>query len=575
MVGQLKPVSWLTKRSSTLIVVAGFLLVIPALALLYYIHIFGVNVISWDEWTLVGHLRDITNGTGTWSDLWIQHNEHRLFFPFLFMLLLAKFTRYNTVAEMFSSWVFLCLTGALIYLIFRRKLQHWNYFSLLLFLPVSLLLFNFRQYESILWGFECQIYMSIFGVVAAFYLLDAAGGLRSLPLACLSGILASYSFATGLSVWPVGLLQLLLSEKKIDWRKIAVWMLVGTSITSLYFYGWFHPSGHPPLGYVLANPVEGAEYFAAYLLSPFLYLSYAPLTAISGLAILAGLLVVALIQVRKRGLRLLRANRFFVSLFLFGVSSALITTIGRSGFGLGQAFSSRYAALASIGVIGLYLLALSRWDTKRVRACGLLVLMVIGMVAPYYGGWQAAQASHLAFTFQAYVLKTYTMQSDENLGALFPSPALVKDRARFVEQERLNVFSEPAFNTSTLAQVPGDTAFALDPINGKQASIVVINSTNQETITITGWAIDRQAKSAAFTVFVNVDGRIDIPTLYGLDRPDAVAASKDPNFRFSGYIASFSSSYLSPGQHTIRLKIVTQDRGHFYLTAELVSLIIY
>ena len=174
---------------------------------------------------------------------------------------------------------------------------------------------------------------------------------------------------------------------------------------------------------------------------------------------------------------------------------------------------------------------------------------------------------------------TYKIQSDENLrNYLHPVPTVVRERAEFLERNKLNVFSEPAINLSTLILSSSKTLFALDTMNGKtvsqQTAPLVINSSQQGTITITGWAVDKQANDVASAVFITIDGRIDIPTLYGLDRQDVANYFKNSNFRFSGYIATFSSSILSEGEHIISLKIVSEDGVHYYHQEQVLYLVV-
>jgi predicted SpoU family rRNA methylase len=51
----------------------------------------------------------------------------------------------------------------------------------------------------------------------------------------------------------------------------------------------------------------------------------------------------------------------------------------------------------------------------------------------------------------------------------------------------------------------------------------------EETITITGWAVDEEANSATSTVFIVIDGQIVILTLYGLTRSDVAESLNNAN----------------------------------------------
>jgi hypothetical protein len=566
------------------------LVIFPAILLLYFIHLFGVNVIVGDEWDVVPILKLAATGRLTIFDLLAQHNEHRMPFGYLAVLILARFTRYNTVVEMLFSWVLLCMTALLLFLVFRRKFG--GNLGLLAFLPVTLILFSFGQYESILWGFVVQIYLMILGVVAALYLLHTSKQINlRFALSSISAIVASFSLITGLMVWPAGLIQILMSQNERKWRKALVWVLVGVVTCTFYFYGWVKPAYEPPLDFVLRNPMAAGEYFLALIGTVFMYgdITSSPLRQI---AITYGLvisLVTTLILIHAYRGRLLRKNSIWLSLVAFAFLASLTETLGRSGFGLWQALqASRYTPVTALGIIGIYLLSLSIYRSnvggRRSRSFGthaLLALFLLGLIFSYNAGWQAGQTTRDSRQMGAYVLLTYKTQSDENILSFltyntYPTPEMVRERAQYLDQSKLNVFSEPTINTSTLLPSNSSTLFFLDAINEIRAPQrdvpIVVNASKQQTVTLVGWAVDKQANGAASAVFITVDGKLDIPALYGLDREDVANAFKNPNFRYSGFVASFASSILSKGTHTLSLKIVAADGIHFYYAQQVASL---
>jgi hypothetical protein len=524
------------------------------------------------------------------------------------MLLLDTFIRFNTVAEMFVSWVFLCLTGLLIFFSCRRVLRgNSSRFSLLWFLPISFLLFSFRQYESILWGFTVLIYMSIFGSVAAFFFLESSRKVDlRFTLACLSGILASFSFSTGLFVWPVGLFQALITKRRAR-SSIIIWTLIGVITWSVYSYGWTAPglagvSGFLPYEYALSHPVEGIEFFLASLASPLVFAYHSSFASIWPMAIpygvalaLVGLIII--VQMQKR--RLAKKSIFGLSLIAYSLAASLAATVGRSFFGIEGALASRYTPNAAIGVIGLYIIALTVSKSLRSKsgsfgAHAMLALLLLGLITGYVGGWQAGQFWRGSMQMSAYVLRTYPIQSNESIGNyLCPYP--IHESAAFLEMQRMNVFSEPSIDVASLSiRNASDARYAIDTcpeyippsiflgsiaapcpsyVLTSRYPVAVINST-QETITITGWAVDEKANSVASAVFIIIDGQIMVPTLYGLMRPDAADSLKNPSLEYSGFIATFSPSILSPGLHTIQLEIVWSGGQYAYVTPELESLMV-
>jgi len=277
-----------------------------------------------------------------------------------------------------------------------------------------------------------------------------------------------------------------------------------------------------------------------------------------------------------------RRNGVWVSLVLFVFLSLVITSLGRAGFGPEQALSSRYTPITFIGIAGVYLLAVSVSERSSATsgafgAHALLAILLIGLIVSADMGWHEGESTRSSREMGAYILKTYNIQSDENIRTyLHPNPALARERAEFLQQNKLNVFSDLATDPSTMILTPSHTFFAIDTINGKTAggSLITVQLSNEETMTIKGWAVDKQANSTASAVFITIDGGTDIPTLYGLDRQDVANNYKNPNFRFSGYVAMFSSSILPPGAHTISLKVVSKDGVHFYYEREVLYLII-
>lgn len=75
----------------------------PSLALLWFIKTFGVNSIYADDWDMVGVYEKAVARTIHLSDLFMQHNEHRLFFPRIAMLALEVPTHFSSLPVMFFS----------------------------------------------------------------------------------------------------------------------------------------------------------------------------------------------------------------------------------------------------------------------------------------------------------------------------------------------------------------------------------------------------------------------------------------------------------------------------------------
>jgi hypothetical protein len=565
------------------------ILALPPLALLLYVHNFGRNTFFWDDFDLVPLIEKMAKGTLTVSDLFAQHNEHRQLFPYAVILIIGGVTQYNTLALMYFSWALIVLTSVVLFLAYWHST--WSAGSrwvVLTFLPVEMLLFSFRQYESILWAFTSEIYVMIFAVLVALTLLGMSKKLDHLfVLSILSAIVASFSFAVGMAVWPAGLVQIL--DVRTKFKKSLLWCVSGSITVACYFIGYISPGNSPPITYVLSHPLNGIIYFLTLIGGP---LSDDVRTAATYGAFIAFVGVVVLLWLAKNR-EMLRQHQLMISLIIFALLYSIATTVGRSGVGIQFATTSRYTPIVSLGLCGLYLCAASiyrRFPNKSGMGSFyhmLLALILVGLILSNSVGWQMGESTKQSRELGQYVLATYQLQSDENLcryvypcsasGVYFKSVAqLTRERADFLQRYGLNVFSQPFINTTRLKMNLNNTPSAIDTIDGtllsNQSSPHIISS-SQQTITITGWAVDKPRNDLAFAVFINVDGTTDIPAVYGIfQRPDIASAFKNPRLVDSGFWASFSTSVFGKGEHTIRLKIVSSDQSSFYLSQQIVAI---
>src|SRR5215472_48423 len=135
---------------------AVVLLIAPALISFNYIFRFGVDVPYWDAWQFVPLLGDFYEGNLRLADLTHQHNEHRIVLPRVAMLIVARLTRYNTIAEMYATWLMLCAIVSLYWVVHRRSLG-LSQSSLVTFLPIAWFALTLRQYENLLWGWQILV----------------------------------------------------------------------------------------------------------------------------------------------------------------------------------------------------------------------------------------------------------------------------------------------------------------------------------------------------------------------------------------------------------------------------------
>src|ERR687897_18750 len=311
-----------------LAVVSWLFVLIPAALPYLYVRAFGVNVVFADAWDMVLVFRKFSSGRLTFADLYAQHNEHRMFFPKGAELLLGLLTRYNNVAEMYVVVSCFLITAAVLLVAFRREIG----LPLIFFVPVALLIFSFRQYENMLWGFQISFaFTQTFGVLA-LYLLSSSGrsnfGAYAFAAALGSATIASFSTAQGLLVWPAGLLRLLLGSVARPGKKVLLshWGLVGVAEWVAYFVDYHTPRGHPPLLDALHHIGTAPGHFLTLLGSA---LFWQPEHAYEGGLVIGCLALAMFLATYGRGV--LRQLPFWISLLFYSLLILATITLGRSG----------------------------------------------------------------------------------------------------------------------------------------------------------------------------------------------------------------------------------------------------
>lgn len=440
---------------------AIFLIILPIILDIIYIKFYGVNVPFWDEWGFVPIIDKFYNNKASLFDLFAQNNEHREFFARIIMLISMYFTHYNVVTEMYISCAIASFTLFILFILYKQGFG-FSLTSLIGFIPVSWILFDFRQFDNILMGWTVHIYLAIFGLVLSIFSLKNTKKIDGmLILAVLGGVISSFSFMTGLVVWPLGFLLIFASKaNKISLG--ALWGIAGIVTLYLHFYNWVKPEQTPSILYSIENPLKGIAYMLIYIGS-FFGLQIRKDVQIFGIAIsggqlllifilaslVCGILIISAIIVSIRLIiknGLLEETLEWIALIAFSFASAIITAIGRAGFGLEQALSSRYITLSVLAIIGLYLIALKLNSIENINYKILyktiLCFIILGLIFGYSVGTLAGKGISESREDIAFSVLHYANASDESLSRAYPSPSFVRDCATILEKYRLSIFYE-------------------------------------------------------------------------------------------------------------------------------------
>jgi hypothetical protein len=460
-------VSWLR------LAIPGILATVPPLYLLYIIFTQTVDVPFADQWALVPLLAHSYEGTLTFHDLWAQHNEHRLLFPRLLMLGLARLSGWNTQVEMFGNVVLAGATCSILVYQLRSTGQLLGMRWIWLVPVISLAIFSLDQAEGWWGGWNLQIFVCVLAVSASIVLLtQPTQRWATLLLALLCGIVATYSYSTGLLIWGVGLVLFAFAPRSRTTTariRIGLWSAGSllTAATFFYTYTWSAVAAPPavmiqhPRPYLLytitylgAPPTRGAvEYLFGQISGDTQALcnlgdsdlcSYVNNTAM--LAGLGGLLLFMLAiwaLLRRVPVSVLLP---YLGLGLYALGSGVVTSLGRASYGNHQALAQRYATSASLFWLALVVLgalcghvyARRRWVCLLSRALILLFSLLTALSSIQgldHFRWQRA---FLAPARDA----LFTLQDDALLQRLYFDVDVVKQGAHVLRQHHLSVFRQ-------------------------------------------------------------------------------------------------------------------------------------
>ena len=336
-----------------------FVALLPLAAIVRLVGDYGVNVPYGDEWSLLPLFAKCHDHQLTFADLFRQHNEHRIFFPKLLFLAFARWTHWNVQAEMFFSVLLACGASAGIYFLLQRTVPGTSRQRFLLWALINLLIFAPVQAENWLWGFQLQVFIPNLCLIGCLVLLTS-----TLPEAVkfagasLLTIVATFSFAGGLLLWPVIAFYFFLKSTRARW--LIAWTAAFVFSMLIYFVGY---KRQPVLGPEFGNPFDYLVYFVEFLGIALNRSSLSTGAAITGGLIGATAFLLYLIACWffwKSPAASRRAAAPWLVLGAYVICSAALAAHTRISVGPQQALNSRYATISLnlyVGLIGLVAIA--------------------------------------------------------------------------------------------------------------------------------------------------------------------------------------------------------------------------
>lgn len=562
------------RNTRTARILPWFIVAVPVVLLLLYVWTYRVNGAEWDHLASTNVFALYDTHAFTFHFLFQQHNEHRIAVPRLVILGLGLLTRWNNEAEMFAHAALMCATAAVLFGAFRREpgAPPSRERALFAFVPAVLIALSPRSYEA-LTGFGLPHYLEIlFYVVALRLLVFGAPTWIRFAAAALCGEAATFSVANGLWIWPLGL-AVILSQLGRESRsrtlvRAGVWAVVSTVTILAYFHNYLPTGNHASASFFAEHPLVALEHFVVLNGTVFA----ASVTAAAAFGTIAlGLYAWVAARVARDWMRSRERPPYGLWLIVSAVGSNATITAGRAIFGPAQALDSRYAAMIALAPIGLYWCVLVRRQAWRVSPWltrGIAAMMIAGYAIVSIQTWAAAPEWYSRKKEMAYLLYSMPDQADSEVLRLYPIVGEARWFGAQLERLHLNVFADAHVDPRDLAPTQVRPALRIETINGRPRTHDAITIGLPDPVEVRGYAFNGAGNGPAGAMFLTIDGRIDVPAVTGLYR-----AGAKPEARWAGFAASSGGFLLTPGEHTLALKIVADDGRHAYVTDPVATIV--
>ena len=536
----------------------------PAILLICLVLTYGVNVPYADQWVFIDAVAKLRAGEPLWKELFSQHNEHRMVFPKLVMIGLAWLTRWNVIAEMIVS---VAVAGATLFTLMAlaqpilrdadRITRAWVPFIL------SAIVFSLTQWQNWLWGWQTAWFLAVLAAVSSIAL--AARSLRSgrpwiwVVAAAAMAIVCQFSLASGIAAWFATALVLAFHPGR--WRIIPVWFVLAAATSALYFVGYTRPPHHPTLLAALDQPLALILYMSGYLAGPLGSHAGLGLTAACAFVVLAG-------GVLRRHWHRREHVVPWIAIGAFAGANALITGIGRVGFGPSQGLESRYVTvslLLSAALVPLGILA--RTDMKhgrllqRVASGAVPAVMLTALVL-------AADVNSLV-NFDRFsrtlssgrdCLLVIDNASDACLTALYPEPGVVRRLVLPLRSFGWSAFARqeaPPVPTVRLSGLGGVHVWRVEEFGSHYGWVDSVHI-DSNRVTIAGWARHPSGRRGP-RILVAVDDVIVAETDAVLERSDVALHFHDPGLRRSGWMVRIGVLPQKTPPRRLRVYLAVND----------------
>ena len=316
--------------------------------------------------------------------LYNQHNEHRIIFPRLFVLL-------DYYLQGHLDWQFLNVISALYYLgifvffvLIIKKINLLNWYIL----PAALFIFQPSAYQNFYWTISIlQQVGNVFWAMFLFYSLVYFNP-KKFWISLLLIIVLTFTHGNGLFAFGVGGFLLFLQKR---FKDLGVWIILMVIVALFYFWGYYTAQSSNILG-SLSDPLRLIGCFGGFwggFIYDFFENDYqVDFTIFGGLLIFSTLLLINLKIVLSHFFSTIKnkfqsyfpqENLFLLACFLYLTITAGLVALSRSWSSIEAGFQNRYLHNSVIALVLLYV-SLLHYKSPLIKKSIGIVMLFLGLI---------------------------------------------------------------------------------------------------------------------------------------------------------------------------------------------------
>ena len=353
-----------------------WLMSVPVFVYVWVFLKYTVNMPFWDDYdSVLGWLCRFLYSSNSHQKIFMffsQHNEHRIVFDRIVGLAdLYLFGKVDFVYLNFIGSVgLLILLVTMVYIAKKKGLSGYE------IIPIPFLILTLSQHGLISFAMASmqQYWQLAFSILSLVFLITFRGYI-SFVAACILAIIASFTGAGGLIVFPVGLIYLALSRKL---SLSFLWSVVAAIIFYIYFiYLHYEPTviGKASHVYAYSHPLRYVEYVVSFIGNVGHNLSQA---FFAGCFLFVMAILLFVIDFRKK-------DQILTYVAAFVLATAAAAGLSRISMGIPEALSSRYTIYSLLIFSVLYIALISSVRQQSIRR--LLAISGIVMSIALYVSW--------------------------------------------------------------------------------------------------------------------------------------------------------------------------------------------